>query len=249
MSLIDKIDKERVPAHIAIIMDGNGRWAKARGLERAEGHKEGVVSVRKVVEAATKASVKYLTLYTFSTENWNRPDEEVTALMELMVYAVAKETEDLVKNGVRLQTIGDIERLPEKTRNALQDCIDKTGGGKNLTLVLALSYSSKWELTEAARRIAIDVKNGSLNENDINEKTIEEYLTTRDLPDPDLLIRTGGEQRISNFLLWQTAYSELHFTDAFWPDFREEELYKAIIDYQQRERRFGKTSEQILLKF
>lgn len=249
MSLIDKIDKERIPAHVAIIMDGNGRWAKARGLERAEGHKEGVISVRKVVEAATKASVKYLTLYTFSTENWNRPDEEINALMDLMVYAIAKETEDLVKNGVRLKSIGDTERLPQKTRSALHECIDITSQGENLTLVLALSYSSKWEITRAARNIAIDVKNGILNESDINEETIENYLTTSNLPDPDLLIRTGGEQRISNFLLWQTAYSELYFTDTFWPDFREEELYKAIIDYQQRERRFGKTSEQILLKF
>lgn len=249
MSLIDKIDKERVPAHIAIIMDGNGRWAKARGFERAEGHKEGVVSVRKVVEAATKASVNYLTLYTFSTENWNRPDEEVSALMDLMVYAIAKETEDLIKNGIRLKSIGDIERLPEKTRHALQDCMNKTSDGKNLTLVLALSYSSKWELTEATRKIASDVKKGLLKEEDINEETIEKYLTTSGLPDPDLLIRTGGEQRISNFLLWQTAYSELYFTDAFWPDFREDEFYKAIIDYQQRERRFGKTSEQILLKY
>lgn len=249
MSLVDKIDKERVPAHIAIIMDGNGRWAKARGLERVEGHKKGIVPVRKVVEAATKASVKYLTLYTFSTENWNRPDNEINALMDLMVYAIAKETEDLVKNGIRLQTIGDIERLPERTRIALQDCINKTGKGENLTLILALSYSSKWELARAARKIASDVKKGIIKEENINEVTIDEYLTTRGLPDPDLLIRTGGEQRISNFLLWQTAYSEFYFTDTFWPDFREDDLYKAIIEYQQRERRFGQTSEQILLKF
>lgn len=249
MSLFDKIDKERVPAHIAIIMDGNGRWAQARNLERVDGHREGVVSVRKVVEAAAKASVKYLTLYTFSTENWNRPDEEVKALMDLMVHAVANETEDLIKNGIRLQSIGDIGRLPEKTRDSLHECMNKTRAGENLTLILALSYSSKWELTEAARKISADVKKGVLNENDINEQTIEKYLATYGTPDPDLLIRTGGEFRLSNFLLWQTSYSEFYFSETFWPDFREEELYKAIIDYQQRERRFGKTSEQILLKF
>lgn len=249
MSLIDKIDTERIPSHIAIIMDGNGRWAKNRGLERFEGHKEGVESVKEIVEVAAKTSVKYLTLYAFSTENWSRPDEEVKALMELMVYAVVQETEDLVKNGIRLQSIGDIERLPEKTRNALHDCMQKTKDGKNLTLIIALSYSSKWEITQATQKIVSDVKNGLLNEESINEKTFEEYLTTRGTPDPDLLIRTGGEQRISNFLLWQTAYSEFYFTDTFWPDFRAEDFYKAIIDYQQRERRFGKTSEQIVLKF
>lgn len=248
-SVFDKIDKERIPTHIAIIMDGNGRWAKARGLERVDGHKEGVVSVRKITEAARRAGVKYITLYVFSTENWNRPTDEVNALMDLMVYAIAKETPDLVKNGVCLQSIGDNSRLPEKTRNALQQCIRDTAQCENLTLVLALSYSAKWEIAEAARRIASDVKRGVLDENKITEETVEAYLSTSGIPHPDLLIRTGGEQRISNFLLWQAAYSEFYFTDTFWPDFREEELYKAIIDFQQRERRFGKTSEQILLKF
>lgn len=245
MSLIDKIDFKHTPSHIAIIMDGNGRWAKKRGLQRAEGHKEGVVSVRKIVEAASMAKVKYLTVYAFSTENWNRPTEEVDALMDLMVYAVVKETPDLLKNGVRLLCIGDTDRLPEKTRFALFDCIDKTSKGDVITLVLALSYSSKWEITEAARRIASAVEQKKLNIGDISEETVSDYLTTRGIPDPDLLIRTGGEQRISNFLLWQAAYSEFYFTDTFWPDFREENLYEAIIQFQQRERRFGKTSEQI----
>lgn len=246
MSLIDKIDNTRVPAHIAIIMDGNGRWARARGLERAEGHKEGVASVRKVVEAATHASVQYLTLYAFSTENWNRPDEEVNALMDLMVFAIAKETPDLIKNGVKLQCIGDLDRLPEHTRRHLEQSIGETSGGKRLTLILALSYSSKWEIARAARLMAQDAINGTLREDGINEKTIGRYLTTRGIPDPDLMIRTGGEKRISNFLLWQSAYSELHFTETFWPDFGEEQLFEAILDYQQRERRYGKTSEQLI---
>lgn len=244
MSLFDKIDNTRVPAHIAIIMDGNGRWAKARGLDRAEGHREGVISVKKVVEAASKASVQYLTMYAFSTENWNRPDEEVTALMELMVHAIVKETPDLMKNEIRLVSIGDTNRLPDKTRKALEESIEKTSGGEKLTLVLALSYSSKWEITEATRSIVADVQKGVLNKEDICEETVSRYLTTCNLPDPDLLIRTGGEQRISNFLLWQSAYSEFYFTNTFWPDFGEEDLYEAILDYQQRERRFGKTSEQ-----
>lgn len=245
MSLIDKIDHNRVPAHIAIIMDGNGRWAKARGLERSEGHKEGVEAIRKVLKAATSASVKYLTLYAFSTENWHRPTDEVDGLMDLMVYAITRETAELKSNGVRIRAIGNIERLPTHVREALQECIEETSEGKNLTLVIALSYSSKWELTEAAKKICHDIGTGSLLEENLNEEIFSSYLTTHGLPDPDLLIRTGGEQRISNFLLWQCAYAEFYFTNTFWPDFNDEELYKAIIDYQNRERRFGKISEQI----
>ncbi|MDR0422563.1 MAG: isoprenyl transferase [Proteiniphilum sp.] len=245
MSLLDKIDKNRLPGHIAIIMDGNGRWAKARGLERGEGHKEGVSAIRGVVEAASKASIRYLTLYAFSTENWNRPSEEVSGLMDLMVHAFYRETADLKKNGVRVRSIGDMNRLPEHARTALEDCIRETAEGTGLTLVLALSYSSKWELAAASRKIAADAVKGVLREDDIDEKTFADYLTTRGIPDPDLLIRTGGEQRISNFLLWQCAYVEFYFTDAFWPDFGEETLYEAILEYQRRERRYGKTSEQI----
>ncbi len=245
MSLLDKIDKSHVPAHIAIIMDGNGRWAKARGLDRAEGHKEGVVAVRKVVEAAQQAGVKYLTIYAFSTENWNRPDEEVSALMDLMVYAVQKETPDLIKNGVRIKSVGDIERLPEKTQQALRQCEEDTSVGTGLTLVLALSYSSKWEIVNAVKKMIGDVNTKKINEETINEELFADYLTTKGIPDPDLLIRPGGEKRVSNFLLWQLAYAEFYFTETFWPDFREEELYGAILDYQNRERRFGKTSEQI----
>lgn len=245
MSLLYKIDKTSIPSHIAIIMDGNGRWAKARGLERSEGHKEGVNSVRKVVEAATKSGVKYLTIYAFSTENWNRPAEEVDALMNLMVYAIYKETPDLIKNGVRIIAIGDVNRLPENTLNALRKCEQDTAGCGNLTLLLALSYSSKWEISNALRLIAKDICDNKINVENIDENLVSNYLTTKNIPNPDLLIRTGGEKRISNFLLWQTAYSEFYFTDTFWPDFREEQLYEAIMEYQNRERRFGKTSEQI----
>ncbi|MEA4916732.1 isoprenyl transferase [Proteiniphilum sp.] len=245
MSLFDKIDKNRVPTHIAIIMDGNGRWAKARGLERGEGHKEGVNAVRRVVEAATKASVRNLTLYAFSTENWNRPSKEVSGLMDLMVYAISRETADLKKNGVSIRSIGDRNRLPEYARTALEECIRETAGGTRLTLILALSYSAKWELSTAARQIASDTIKGVIQIEDIDEETLGNYLTTRGLPDPDLLIRSGGEQRISNFLLWQCAYAEFYFTDTFWPDFDEETLYEAIFEYQKRERRYGKISEQI----
>lgn len=245
MSLIDKLDHNRLPVHIAIIMDGNGRWAKARGLERGEGHKEGVVAIRKVVEAASKASIKYLTLYAFSTENWSRPAEEVEGLMHLMVYAITRETTDLKRNGVRIVCIGDMDRLPEYVRTTLDECIRETAAGTRLTLVIALSYSSRWEIAEATKQITGAVTRGVLEEKDINEETIGNYLTTRDLPDPDLLIRTGGERRISNFLLWQCAYTEFYFTDTFWPDFGEKELYDAVLDYQGRERRYGKISEQI----
>lgn len=243
MSSFDRIDKERLPEHVAIIMDGNGRWAKLRNQDRTFGHLEGVVSVRTVIEAAAKLNIAYITLYTFSTENWNRPQEEIDALMDLMVQSIVKETPDLISNNIRLQTIGDISRLPEKTRKALEQCIEDTSKSTGLTLVLAVSYSSRWELTEAVKAIASDLGNNIINS--VEESTIDKYLTTRNIPDPDLLIRTGGECRISNFLLWQVAYSELYFTDVLWPDFREDALYDAIIDYQGRERRFGKTSEQV----
>lgn len=245
MSLLDYIDQDRLPKHIAIIMDGNGRWATNKGFERGEGHKEGVRTISRVVEAASKASVQYLTLYAFSTENWNRPAEEVNGLMDLMVYAISEETEKLKKNGVKITCIGDMARLPEYARTALTECIRQTEKGTRITLNIALSYSSKWELTEATKRITEDVVNGVLSKDDISEETISMYLTTRGIPDPDLLIRTGGEQRISNFLLWQCAYAEFFFTEVYWPDFGEKDLYEAIIDFQGRERRFGKISEQI----
>lgn len=245
MSLLDKIKNKKSPSHIAIIMDGNGRWATHRGLDRSRGHQEGVVAVRRVVEAAIHADVNFLTIYAFSTENWNRPEEEVDALMELMVHAILKETPDLVKQGVRLLTIGDYERLPDRTKNALKESLDQTKDGANITLVLALSYSSKWEISHAVKNIIDDVQNNKLLSRDVNEELISDYLSTKGIPDPDLLIRTGGEQRISNFLLWQLAYAELYFTDTYWPDFNDEHLYKAIYDFQKRERRFGKTSDQI----
>lgn len=247
MSLIEEIDKNKLPRHVAIIMDGNGRWAKARGKDRSFGHQEGVVSVRKVVEAATKLGLKYLTMYTFSTENWNRPIEEVHALMSLLVAAIHRETPDLIKNNVRLMAIGNLDRLPEDAKKTLEECISLTSSNTGTALVLALSYSSRWEITEAAKQIAQKVQEKSINLNDINETLVAEHLTTYGIPDPDLLIRTGGEQRISNFLLWQLSYTEFYFTDIYWPDFREEELYAAILYYQQRERRYGKTSEQLIL--
>lgn len=248
MSSKDQIDKSKLPVHIAVIMDGNGRWAKSRQLDRTEGHRKGVEAVREVIQAASEIGIRYMTLYTFSTENWNRPMAEVDALMDLMVQAVTRETEDLIKNGIVLKVIGDLSRLPEKTRKALEDCLDATSKGKSTTVVLALSYSSKWEMTKAVKSIAEDVKGGQLDINDINEKLIPQYLVTKDFPDPDMLIRTGGEYRISNFLLWQIAYAELYFTDELWPDFDRDSLLSAIIDYQNRERRFGKTSEQIISK-
>ena len=247
MSLIEKIDKNRVPRHVAIIMDGNGRWAKAKGKDRSFGHQEGVVSVRKIMDAVTQLGLKYLTLYTFSTENWNRPEEEVQALMSLLVSAIHRETPDMMKKNVRLTAIGDLSRLREDAYNTLQECIDTTSANTGTTLVLALSYSSRWEITRAARQLAQEVLEQKINPNDITEAMVSDHLTTKNIPDPDLLIRTGGEKRISNFLLWQLSYAEFFFTDVFWPDFREEELYEAILYYQQRERRFGKTSEQLIL--
>ena len=229
MSLIEKIDKNRLPRHVAIIMDGNGRWAKAKGKDRSFGHQEGVVSVRKIMDAVTQLGLKYLTLYTFSTENWNRPEEEVQALMSLLVSAIHRETPDMMKKNVRLTAIGDLSRLREDAYNTLQECIDTTSANTGTTLVLALSYSSRWEITRAARQLAQEVLEQKINPNDITEAMVSDHLTTKNIPDPDLLIRTGGEKRISNFLLWQLSYAEFFFTDVFWPDFREEELYEAIL--------------------
>lgn len=239
------VDPNRVPQHVAIIMDGNGRWAKARQLDRSEGHVEGVNTVRKITEAASEAGVKYLTLYTFSTENWNRPRQEVDALMNLVVMAIERETADLIKNNVRLTMIGDFSRMPEFAYRRLCRCIDDTAHCTGLTLILAISYSSRWELTEAVREIASLAKDGAINPEDITQDIVAAHLATRDIPDPDLLIRTGGDFRVSNFLLWQIAYSEIYLTPTFWPDFSKEEFIKAITEYQRRERRFGKTSEQL----
>lgn len=247
MSLIEKIDKDRLPQHVAIIMDGNGRWAKAKGMDRSLGHQEGVVSVRKIMDAVTQLGLKYLTLYTFSTENWNRPEEEVQALMSLLVSAIHRETPDMMKKNVRLTAIGDLSRLREDAYNTLMECIETTSSNTGTTLVLALSYSSRWEITEAVRRLAKEAVEKRLNSDEITEAMVSDNLTTKGIPDPDLLIRTGGEQRVSNFLLWQLSYAEFYFTDVFWPDFREEELYEAILYFQQRERRYGKTSEQLTL--
>jgi len=245
MSLRETVDLERLPKHIAIIMDGNGRWAKKNGMDRVMGHKEGVVSLRKVSEAVGHLGIENLTMYTFSTENWNRPKEEIDALMTLMITAIKNESEDLMTNNVRLKLIGDIKRLPQETYDSLIKVIERTSVNSGLNLTLALSYSSKWEITEAVKKISLSVKNGSLDIEQINEEIISKNLATYGTPDPDLLIRTGGERRISNYLLWQLAYTELYFTDTYWPDFREEDLYAAIVDYQQKERRFGKTGEQI----
>lgn len=241
----NNIDPQRIPRHVAIVMDGNGRWAKTHRLERSEGHREGIVSVRKVIEAAASIGVEYLTLYTFSTENWNRPQEEIDTLMALMIYAVTKETADMVHNNIRLVSIGDLDRLPRETREAFQKCIADTAHCTGLTLIIAVSYSARWEITEAVKRIAHRVEQGCLSVDDINESVIDSHLSTSGIPNPDLLIRTGGEYRISNFLLWQLAYAEFYFTDVYWPMFREKEFLVAIAGYQKRERRFGKISEQI----
>jgi undecaprenyl diphosphate synthase len=247
MSLREQINTDHLPQHVAIIMDGNGRWAKAKGRNRSFGHQEGVVSVRKTVEAAASIGLKYLTVYTFSNENWNRPEAEVIALMELLVAAIQRETPDLMKNNVRLKAIGNLNRLPEKAYTILMDCIKKTSSNTGTTLILALSYSSKWEITETIKQMVQGVLDRKINPKDITEALVSSHLLTQGIPDPDLLVRTGGEKRISNFLLWQMSYTEFYFTDVYWPDFREEELYGAILYYQQRERRFGKISEQINL--
>jgi undecaprenyl diphosphate synthase len=245
MVSIEQIDKQKLPLHIAIIMDGNGRWAKKKGNKRIFGHNNAVAAVRDTVEAAAELGLSFLTLYTFSTENWNRPKEEVDALMSLLISTISSETRTLMDNNIKLAAIGNIGSLPQKVRNELDEAIEKTSKNSGLTLVLALSYSSRWEITNAIQQIAVKIENGQLKASQIDEKTIEQHLTTCNIPDPELLIRTSGEYRISNFLLWQIAYCELFFTDVLWPDFRKVDLYKAIISYQGRERRFGKTSEQI----
>lgn len=240
---MQQLDNSRIPAHVAIIMDGNGRWAKAKGLPRTAGHVEGVDTVKKITEEATRLGIKYLTLYTFSTENWNRPVEEIEALMNLIL--VNLEEEIFMKSNVRFRMIGELERLPKSVQERLKECIERTSANTGMTMVIALSYSSRWEIARAARLIANKVKDGKLNAEDITEETIGTHLTTDFMPDPDLLIRTGGELRISNYLLWQCAYSEFYFTNQYWPDFNEESLRDAIADYQQRQRRFGKTGEQV----
>ena len=245
MSRNHNIDPKRLPRHVAIIMDGNGRWARARGLDRSEGHVEGVNTVRKITEAASEIGIKYLTLYTFSTENWNRPQEEVDALMNLIVIAIERETADLIKNNVRLTMIGDFGRMPDFARRRLSKCMDDTAHCTGLTLVLALSYSSRWEITEAVRNIAAKVQAGSLDPDDITDDTISRNLSTADMPAPDLLIRTGGDFRVSNFLLWQIAYSEIYVTSTYWPDFTKDDFLDALEQFQSRERRFGLTSDQV----
>ena len=245
MSNKTQIDLTKVPKHIAIIMDGNGRWAKGHNQPRVFGHSKGVVSVRDVVEGAGEIGVKHLTLYAFSTENWKRPKLEVSALMHLLVNTISKETDSLNKNNVKLTAIGDLKSLPESCYSELIKAIEKTSANTGLNLILALSYSSKWEITDAIKQIANEVKKNTLSVNEITETTINNYLNTKDIPEPELLIRTSGEHRISNFLLWQIAYSELYFSDKLWPDYRKEDLFEAIIDYQKRERRFGLTSEQL----
>lgn len=239
------IKLDNIPEHVAIIMDGNGRWAKERGKERFVGHQEGVLSVKATVEAAAEINIKYLTFYAFSTENWNRPKKEVDALMSLLVKTIKAEVLGLNNNNIRLMAIGNLAALPIDVQNELNEAIEETSQNSGLSLVIALSYSSRWEIKNAIQRIVEDTKNGKIKDQQIDDNLISSYLTTKNIPDPELLIRTSGEYRISNFLLWQIAYSELYFTEKFWPDFRREELFEAIIDYQKRERRFGKTSEQI----
>ncbi|MCX6253492.1 MAG: isoprenyl transferase [Bacteroidia bacterium] len=248
MPLREQININKLPSHVAIIMDGNGRWARQRGLERIFGHQQGVNAVREVIETAAELGIKYLTLYAFSTENWGRPDEEVSALMGIMIQSLNNETDTLIKNNISLKAIGDVDRLADDVRERLFETVNLTSASTGLTLVVALSYSSRWEITEAARRLSADVNNGILKHDSINEEEFEKYLTTYGVPDPELMIRTSGELRISNFLLWQLAYTELYFTDILWPDFGKEDFYNAIIDFQKRERRFGKTSEQVLEK-
>ncbi|HAH22320.1 MAG TPA: isoprenyl transferase [Prolixibacteraceae bacterium] len=240
----DKLIKARIPRHIAIIMDGNGRWAAQFGNERSFGHEHGVEAVRSVVEGAGEIGIDFLTLYAFSTENWSRPKEEVDALMGLLVHAISEETDELKKNNVRLRVIGDVKSLPQNVQDKLNWSIDKLQSCNGLTLVLALSYSSKWEIVEAVKRIAEQVKLGKLEPAEIDYDLMNCFLNTNEMPDPELLIRTSGECRISNFLLWQIAYTELYFTPKLWPDFRKEDLFEAIYDFQNRERRFGKTSQQ-----
>ena len=246
MTFKEQINPERLPAHVAIIMDGNGRWAKLRGMERIFGHQQGVKAVREVIEAATEIGIKYLTLYAFSTENWGRPDEEVSALMGIMVQSLNNETDTLIKNNIRLSTIGDTERLADDVNERLMETVRLTSLCTGLNLIVAMSYSSRWEILEAARKLAEEIGTGSVNPEAVGELDFEKYLATSGVPDPELMIRTSGEIRISNFLLWQLAYTELYFTEILWPDFGKEEFYQAIVDFQKRERRFGRTSEQVL---
>ncbi len=244
-ALLDKINKVRLPRHIAIIMDGNGRWAKEKGEDRLFGHFHGVESVRDIVEGSAELGIEYLTLYAFSTENWDRPEYEVIGLMELLVTTIRKEVESLNKNNIRLHVIGDMSMLPEYARTELSEALEITGKNTGLNLVMALSYSGRWELLNAVKNIAKEVKAGKLDPEHISQDTLQHFLCTSDFPDPELMIRTSGEYRISNFLLYQLAYAELYFTNVRWPDFRKENLYEAILDYQNRERRFGKTSDQL----
>lgn len=245
MSLKDKIDIQRLPSHIAIIMDGNGRWAKEKGEDRLYGHMHGVESVRNIVEGAAELGIRYLTLYAFSTENWDRPQYEVSGLMELLVDTIRNEVPTLNRNNIKLHVIGDTDMLPEAAKNELKEAISETSVNTGLNLVMALSYSSRWEIVHAVKQVAADVKDGKLLPETISQESFQQYLTTRQFPDPELMIRTSGEYRISNFLLYQLAYAELHFTNTLWPDFRKENLYAAILDFQSRERRFGKTGEQV----
>ena len=241
----DNLDSNRIPRHVAIIMDGNGRWAKEHGRERGFGHENGVTTVRRITEVASQLGVQYLTLYTFSTENWNRPQAEVDMLMHLVVTAIEQQTPDLIANNVRLTTIGDLARMPQFARERLERCMADTSHCTGLVLCLALSYSARWEIVEACRNLSRQALDGSIAPGDIDEQLFARNLATAAMPDPDLLIRTGGDLRISNYLLWQIAYSELYFTDKYWPDFSEQDFVDAIVDFQARERRYGKTSEQI----
>ena len=245
MQLREKIDNNKLPSHVAIIMDGNGRWALQRDLDRIFGHEQGVNAVREVIETAAELKIRFLTLYAFSTENWGRPDEEVFALMGIMVQSISNEADTLLKNNIRLMAIGDMDRLADNVKEKLFETIKLTSVSTGLNLIIALSYSSRWEITVAARRISTDAKEGKINPDSITEDDFEKYLTTHGIPDPELMIRTSGELRISNFLLWQVAYTEFYFTETLWPDFGKDDFYKAIIDFQKRERRFGKTSEQV----
>ncbi|MBN2779372.1 MAG: isoprenyl transferase [Bacteroidales bacterium] len=245
MSLIEKIDKTRVPKHVAIIMDGNGRWAKSRGKLRLSGHQEGAKSVKTAIEVCGELGIKYLTVYAFSTENWNRPKNEVSGLMNLLVSSVDREINEINELGIRIQVIGEMKKLPDNVRKKLQDAIETTKNNKKLTFIVALSYSGRWDILNAAKSIARDAKENLIDPSEISYELFESYLATAGTPDPELLIRTSGEERISNFLLYQTAYSEFYFTDVLWPDFSKEAFYEAILDYQNRERRFGKTSEQL----
>ena len=247
-ALLQKIDKDRLPVHIAIIMDGNGRWAKEQGQDRLFGHYQGVESVRNIVEGCAELGIEYLTLYAFSTENWDRPEYEVVGLMELLVKTIRNEVESLHKNNIKLHVIGDMTMLPDYARKELQEALEFTKENTGLNLVMALSYSGRWELLNAVKNIAYEVEKGKIAVEDIDQSTLQKYLCTSNFPDPELMIRTSGEYRISNFLLYQLAYAELYFTDVRWPEFRKKNLYEAIIDYQGRERRFGKTSDQVTNK-